>query len=336
MHPNLPAPARILSTGKARQAQLNHQQRADTLTEGHRMRKARGLKHPVEDFLFHYYPFSPARMRRWHPGWDTAYDARADLGPRSSQRGSVRPCGDLTEDGRNWYVDTPGAELGTLLRRADVHRFVTQRADALAFMYRHLQRTSLSTRTPSFGCFGLHEWAMVYALAPGEKRHSSLELRLGQDGTDEVVRRERLQCTHVDAFRFFTPDAAPRNTVTPSRHTQSDLDNPACLHVGMDLFKWAMKLAPLVPSSLALDCFEHALAARILDMEASPYDVRPLGYGMVPIETPAGKAEYVRRQRILAEQAETLRQRLLDYLKPLADIITSLSTQTEAQNIASP
>ena len=38
--------------------------------------------------------------------------------------------------------------------------------------------------------------------------------------------------------------------------------------------------APLLPSDLVLDCFEHARATRVLDMEASPYDVRDLGYGV--------------------------------------------------------
>src|SRR5699024_865940 len=80
--------------------------------------------------------------------------------------------------------------------------------------------------------------------------------------TDAVVEREKLVCSHFDAFRFFTPSAAPRNASRPTRAAQVDNDNPACLHVGMDLYKWAMKLTPLVPSSLVLDCFEHARQTR--------------------------------------------------------------------------
>jgi len=52
-------------------------------------------------------------------------------------------------------------------------------------------------------------------------------------------------------------------------------------------------------------------------MEASPYDVRGLGYGVVAIETPAGKAEYVRRQRALAQRADALRERMLAVLSGL-------------------
>lgn len=53
----------------------------------------------------------------------------------------------------------------------------------------------------------------------------------------------------------------------------------------MDLFKWALKLGPLVPGELLLDCFELAKDARRLDMEASPYDCRELGFDIVPVET---------------------------------------------------
>lgn len=303
-------PTTMLDCAQAQAARRDHEKRADTLTAGHRERRRTGMKHPVEDFLFSYYPFSAARLRRWHPGAATAYDPAADRRPGGRGIGA-----DVAEDGtRSWYVDTRARQdaPSPMQRRADVDRFLSERSDAIAFMLTLLRRSRLTERTPQFGCFGLHEWAMVHKLQDGERRHESLPLRLGQAETDAVVDRERLTCTHIDAFRFFTRDAAPRNAYQPTRATQPQLDNPACLHVGMDLYKWAMKLTPLVSSGLVLDCFEHARALRILDMEASPYDVRPLGYGVVPIETPAGKAEYARRQRALAERSEELRQRILD------------------------
>ena len=308
--PTLPPPRTILSEDAARAERRAHQERADALTAEHRARRQAGIKHPVEDFLFTYYPFSPSRLRRWHPGWQTAYPAGVDLDVHGRAAD-----GDVDDDGdRRWYVDMDGSPA---LRRADVQRYVRERGDALRFMRELLQRSSLAARTPQFGCFGLHEWAMVHGLRPGQQRHEDLPLRLTQEETDAVVERERLVCSHVDAFRFFTPSAAPRNSLQPTRKRQVELDNPACLHVGMDLYKWAMKLSPLLPSDLILDCFEHARTTRVLDMEASPYDVRPLGYGVVPIETPAGKAEYVRRQRALASQAEELRQHILTVLAPL-------------------
>ncbi|MBP2407937.1 3-methyladenine DNA glycosylase [Brachybacterium fresconis] len=314
----LTAEPHLVSAQKATRARQAHEQRADALTAGHRERKARGEKHPVEDFLFTYYPFSPAKLRRWHPGWEVAYDAAADL---DAHGGPVIT--DLDAAGhRSWYRDVPaGTSTGhrVIARRADVERYRRERADALSFMTRLLSASALGSRRPQFGCFGLHEWAMVHRLRPGQQRHEDLPLRLSQSETDAVVEREKLVCSHLDAFRFFTPTAAPRNALQPTRERQVEFDNPACLHVGMDLYKWAMKLTPLVPSALVLDCFEHARETRVLDMEASPYDVRDLGYGMVPIETASGKAEYVRRQRALTERADVLRAQLLDVLAPLID-----------------
>ena len=47
-----------------------HEQRVRAWTDPHQVRAARGEKHPVYDFLFSYYAFRPAWLRRWHPGPD--------------------------------------------------------------------------------------------------------------------------------------------------------------------------------------------------------------------------------------------------------------------------
>lgn len=67
-------------------------------------------------------------------------------------------------------------------------------------------------------------------------------------------------------------------------------------HAGnMDLYKWAYKLSPLVPSELVADCFALAREIRTLDMRASPYDLAdpgvPAGAGGDP-----GGAGRVRRR----------------------------------------
>ena len=56
-----------------------------------------------------------------------------------------------------------------------------------------------------------------------------------------------------------------------------------------------------------MDCLELAAAARELDMRASPYDLRDYGFEPIAIETPAGRAEYVRAQQSVAERAAPLR-----------------------------
>jgi hypothetical protein len=143
-----------------------------------------------------------------------------------------------------------------------------------------------------------------------ERRHQ-LPLRLGQAETDKVVEQHPIRCTHFDAFRFFTPEAVGLNRLQPTRATQVDLDQPGCLHAAMDVHKWATKLGPAVPGALALDCFALAGDIRLLDMQASPYDLSSYGFEPVKIETPEGKAEYVARQRDFARRAAALRARLI-------------------------
>ena len=98
------------------------------------------------------------------------------------------------------------------------------------------------------------------------------------------------------------------------------LEQPACLHANMDVYKWAYKLLPLVDSTLVMDCFDLAWDARELDMRAAPYDIRD--WGTSDRETTEGKAEYVRIQRELSERSIELRERLLKvcerYLPPLS------------------
>jgi hypothetical protein len=90
------------------------------------------------------------------------------------------------------------------------------------------------------------------------------------------------------------------------------MEQPGCLHANMDLYKWAYKLSPAIPSELTADCFDFAREVRELDMRAAPYDLRPLGYEPVEIETPEGKATYVVAQRDFGARAQVLRHRLID------------------------
>lgn len=259
-----------------------HEERADRLTRDHLARRRRQEKHPVYDFLFEYYPVRPAHLRRWHPGVGVDLEGES---PQAQWRDY------LLLDGRT-TLDLPG--------------FLARRGESVAYIRDLLHRTNLNPAR--FDCFGLHEWAMVYRT--DSPRHD-LPLRLGAAGSDAVVEKHRIRCTHFDAFRFFTPAARPLNLTVLEREGQADNDQAGCVHATMDLYKWAAKLGPLVPGELLLDCFELAVDARVLDMEASPYDCRAHGFGVVAVETPEGKAEYVERQRGLSERGRPLRDRLV-------------------------
>jgi hypothetical protein len=134
-----------------------------------------------------------------------------------------------------------------------------------------------------------------------------------------VVESNRIRCSHYDAYRFFAPAAASLNALRPTRDTTVAFEQPGCLHATMDLYKWAYKLLPAVPSELVVDAFELARDVRELDMRASPYDLSALGYAPVPVETAEGKAAYVSAQRSFAERGRLLRARLLAALDPLLE-----------------
>jgi hypothetical protein len=277
----------VLGEPEWRERAAAHEARVDSATAAHLDRRRDRRSHPVEDFLFTYYSFKPAQLRRWHPGAGTSL-AGAAQAPHTDWR---------------FYV-VVGDVVGL-----DVGAFTAARGDTLRFVREVLVRTA--GRPARFGCFGLHEWAMVYRLDPSDVRHSGWPLRLGAPGTDAVVESHQVACSHFDAYRFFTPAAAPLNALTPTRETQTALEQPGCLHAGMDLYKWAHKLVPAVSSDLVMDCFELARDIRTLDMRASPYDLRELGYEPVPIETAEGKAAYVAEQRAFAQRGQVLRERLI-------------------------
>jgi hypothetical protein len=132
-----------------------------------------------------------------------------------------------------------------------------------------------------------------------------------------VVADQVVTCTHYDAFRFFTPDARPLNRLQPGPDDRLAHEQPACLHANMDLYKWSYKLHPWLPAEQLLGCFELALRARTLDMRASPYDLRHLGYSPIPIETPDGRRLYTDAQRDIADAAAPLRTRLATSLRTL-------------------
>lgn len=176
-----------------------------------------------------------------------------------------------------------------------------------------------AAREPNFGCFGLHEWAMVYREL--DTRHPQ-PLRLGRTGTDQMVEGHRLGCSHWDAARFFTPPARPLNTLSPSRDDRAAFEQPACLHANMDLYKHAYRLVELVGSSLVADAFELAWDVRVMDMRAAPYDltgftIDPTGEPWTPIkiETVDGKREYSELQQGFAERARPIRAALVDAVR---------------------
>ncbi|WP_036569439.1 hypothetical protein [Nocardioides sp. URHA0032] len=254
-----------------------HAARVDELVAPHLARREARVKHPVHDFLFTYYSQRPAQLRRWHPGYGV-------------RLGDAPP-----------YAGLKGYDDGAVTAA-----YVASQRPLLVALRRLLAATA--ARPANFGCFGMHEWAMVYRA--DETRHDR-PLRLGAAGTDAVVDSHRIACSHFDAYRFFTPAAAPLNSLSPSSSDRDAFEQPACLHAGMDLYKHAFRLTPMVSSDLVADCFELARDIRVLDMRAAPYDLTDLGFTPVRVETADGKAAYAAAQRSFAARGAPLRARLV-------------------------
>jgi hypothetical protein len=277
----------VLTEAQWRSRQRAHEARVRAWTDLHQARAARGEKHPVYDFLFSYYSFRPAWLRRWHPG------------PRVV----------LTGESAGEFLRWPeycrrarGVELNALALPQHRREFVGWLRGML---------TAMQTRPAFFGCHGLHEWAMVYRQTNDELRHNAWPLRFPPEELARIVGSSAVCCSHFDAFRFFTAPARPLNKLQPERDDAAQFEQRGCLHANMDLYKWAFKLAPFTPSELMADCFELARDIREVDMRASPYDLHALGFEPIAIETEAGRAEYERHQRRFAARGDPLRARLI-------------------------
>lgn len=264
-----------------------HEERVLAWTAPHQARAARGEKHPVHDFLFEYYRYRPGWLRRWHPGPDVVLQ------------------GDSAREYLRWPEYHATAE-GVGLNCAALE---PRRRESLAWVVGLLRATA--ERPPMFACHGLHEWAMVYRQAPGEVRHHRWPLRFPPEELAQIVESLPVRCSHYDAFRFFTAPARPLNRLQPTRVDAPQFEQRGCLHANMDLYKWAFKFAPFTPAELVADCFALARDIREVDMRASPYDLRRLGFEPIPIETPAGRVEYEQHQRAFAARGEPLRARLI-------------------------
>jgi hypothetical protein len=297
---------RILPETEWKARREAHQHRVSVWTRSHRERSSRKQKHPIYDFLFNYYAFRPGLLNRWHPGPE------------------ITLAGDAATEFLCWpeYRETANGV------RLDATQLSPRRREFVAWLKNLL--TAVARRPAFFGCFGLHEWAMVYKQLPGEVRHSGQSLRLSPQDIANVVEARGVLCTHYDAFRFFTPEARPLNGCQPTRKTTLSLEQRGCLHANMDLYKWAFKLAPFTASEFVADCFALAYEIREVDMRASPYDLSGLGFPAIRIEDAEGRAEYEQYQRAFAARSEDLRANLVavcDWIERPEDLALDSSTE---------
>jgi len=282
-----------LSPDEWKEKRSRHRQLIDAILDDYLEKRSQQQKDPVMDFLFEYYAFRPSHLRRWSPG-----------------------VGTLLINGKK--VEWSFNELTFLGEDCllDITHFSPDRISSLKWILNVLKKSS--DRKPSFGCFGMHEWAMVYKA--NHIRHDYLSLRMEMDELAEFVESRPLVCTHFDAFRFFTEDAKPQNKFELNRDKFSEMEQPGCLHTNMDLYKWAFKMYPWISGDTLRRAFKLAVETRVIDMKASPYDLRHRGLEPIKIETEEGRTQYVKEQKEIFEKAKPIRETLVKEYEQLLNI----------------
>lgn len=280
----------VLTTAQWHARMDAHIARVQQYTSPWRERRSRKAVHPVYDFLFQYYHYSPGKLETWHPdGHEQLFD---------------------TPDARDRFHAPFYVTEHDVIRRDVNARTSDERAQHVQTLH---VLSSAQARPANFGCYGMHEWAMVYG--GHDVRHAEIApLRLPQVEVDAFVRSRPVACSHFDAFRFFAPEAKPFNRMPLAWANRYDSEQPGCIHANMDLYRWAYTSMPWIGSDLLWECFALAVELRVLDMEAGPYDLREFGFLPVCVETAEGRDEYQQRQRALAARASVLRARLIDAL----------------------
>lgn len=276
-------------------AKKEHERAMDCILQPYLKKRSTHKKDPVLDFLFEYYNFRPAQLSRWSPGVGVKLEIIGD-----------EPLPEISE----LTVDDSVAYL-------DVVNFPRKRLQSINWMLDLMQKTAESK--PFFGCFGMHEWAMVYRA--DEVRHNQIPLRLSDDAIADFVESRPLLCTHFDAFRFFTEKARPMNKHQLERESLKDLEQQGCIHTNMDLYKWAFKMYPWISSETIREAFFLAVFARTIDMKASPYNLEEFGLSPIKIETEKGRKEYLVQQKEIVKRAAPVRKKLIAEYKRVLEIV---------------
>ena len=170
------------------------------------------IPHPVEDFLFTYYSLRPGAAAPLVPG------RRGGAG-RCRRSGRT---GDST--GAAGSADRAAARPADRCHRRSAGLPAGPRRAAR--LHRHGCSARRRPRPGSSAASGCTSGRWSSGRTTAQRRHQEWPLRLGQAGTDDVVRDHQIRCTHYDAFRFFTPPARPLQRCC-SRTWQSRVDDGA-------------------------------------------------------------------------------------------------------------
>ena len=269
-------------------------------------RGARGAGRPLDRAAPRAPPARARRTRCWTSCSPTT--PRRPAGCAAGTRARASPLGRARRRTPRWrwYATDARRHRAARRRRPSWPTAATPSGSSAGCWRRRPARPAFS------GCFGLHEWAMVYR--DDAARGTRCPLRLGQAGTDAVVEAHPIRCTPLRrvpvlhaARRRPQPPAADPGDASPSWSSRA-----ACTPA-MDLYKWAYKLSPADPGRAGRRLL-RAGRARSASWTCGP---RPTTCARTATSRsrsrrPRARPQYVAAQRGFAERGAVLRQRLID------------------------
>jgi hypothetical protein len=162
--------------------------------------------HPIYNFLFAYYfSFNKSILKKYSPGVGVMLPgATFEEQPYLAVSSYGNP---FINSGYYWDLSRVAIPV--------------KKKRSAEYIYNILR--AIDSKSPSFCCYGLHEWAMLYdpsGIGAAKnlnndrlRKFQSLPLRLSVENVREVVESNKLRCTHFDAFRYFTDPAKPLNSL---------------------------------------------------------------------------------------------------------------------------
>jgi hypothetical protein len=287
--------------------------------------------HPIYNFFHTYYKFSSSSLLRYSPGANVLLKGSIHVKSSDALHEKLRV---TVPDEQGFYYSS------SRILVTDGSQNLSQGKRAVAELTRTREiLEKCSVRRPNFGCFGMHEWAMLYQPEDDKRllpKQPALPLRVSQRTINDTVDTVKLRCTHFDAFRFFHPATQPKN-VLPNlqRSNQAEYEQPGCIHNTMDLFRTAYLLYPLISAGVLQEAVELALKARVIDMRSSPYDISAYladvkdyistisdDKDAIRVETPEGRKLMMLEQEALFQDSQPVRIKLL---AALDDILQQVS-----------
>ena len=232
--------------------------------------RSRVEAHPVWDFLFTYYSLRPRQLRVWHPGFGVA----------------------LAGEAARRYLDRSGYGRGPD-GVAVTREYLLARADTVLFIAGLLRATA--SRPARLNCFGLHEWAMVYRATDRAARPGPAAARRHRHRRRGGVNAVAVQPLRRVPVLHRTGRGPQRRAADPG--TQVATEQPGCLHAAMDCTSGPSSWGRWWNPSWSWTAWSWPPTPVHSTCGPAPMTSASYGFEPIAVETPAGRAEYVRAQQ---------------------------------------